>query len=76
MTARRWQDVKADAYRLSPQMADPDVLAAAQTATAAYIAGYHLAELRKSLGLTQSEVAAVLGVTQARISQIERGRVE
>ncbi|MGW0657499.1 hypothetical protein [Streptodolium elevatio] len=48
MTARRWQDVKADAYRLSPLMADPDVLAAAQTATTAYIAGYHLAELRPS----------------------------
>ncbi|WTW97359.1 helix-turn-helix domain-containing protein [Streptomycetaceae bacterium NBC_01309] len=76
VTGHRWQDVKAEAYRRHPQMADPERKAAARAALDAFVAGYHLAELRKSLGLTQTEVAAVLGVTQARISQIERGRVE
>lgn len=76
MTGHRWQDVKAEAYRRNPRMADPARKAAARAALDAFVAGYHLVELRKSLGLTQTEVAAVLGVTQARISQIARGRVE
>jgi transcriptional regulator with XRE-family HTH domain len=40
------------------------------------IRGHELAEMRKSAGLTQAEVAATLGVSQARISQIEHGRVD
>jgi DNA-binding XRE family transcriptional regulator len=36
--------------------------------------GYELAFLRKSQGLTQARVAEVMGVSHARISQIERGR--
>jgi transcriptional regulator with XRE-family HTH domain len=40
------------------------------------VAGYHLKELRKSLGRTQAEVAAALGVSQSRISQIENGDLE
>ena len=35
--------------------------------------GYELATLRKSQGFTQAQVAAGMGVTQGRISQIERG---
>jgi transcriptional regulator with XRE-family HTH domain len=37
--------------------------------------GYQLAELRKNTGLTQAQVAAVMGVSQARVSQIEHGKV-
>ncbi|MGA4542689.1 helix-turn-helix domain-containing protein [Uniformispora flossi] len=76
MIARRWEDVKAEAHRLHPRMEDPEVKAAAKARLDAYIAGYHLAELRKSVGKTQKEVAAALGVSQARVSQIEHGRVE
>jgi transcriptional regulator with XRE-family HTH domain len=43
---------------------------------AAYEAGYHLRELRRSLGRTQKEIAAVLGVSQSRISQIENGNID
>jgi transcriptional regulator with XRE-family HTH domain len=32
--------------------------------------------MRKSAGLTQAEVAAILGVSQARISQIEHDQVD
>ncbi|MEV5818668.1 helix-turn-helix domain-containing protein [Micromonospora haikouensis] len=40
------------------------------------IRGHELAEMRKSAGLTQAEVAVALGVSQARISQIEHGQVD
>ncbi|MEY9842337.1 helix-turn-helix domain-containing protein [Streptacidiphilus sp. EB103A] len=35
--------------------------------------GFELATLRKAQGMTQVEVAAAMGVTQGRVSQIERG---
>jgi transcriptional regulator with XRE-family HTH domain len=37
---------------------------------------YHLAEERKRLGLTQREVADLMGVTPGRVSQIENGDLE
>jgi DNA-binding XRE family transcriptional regulator len=74
--AHRWQDVKAEAHRLHPDMADPAVQAQADAQLDAQIAGYHLKELRKALGKTQGEVAAVLGVSQSRVSQIENGNLE
>jgi len=35
--------------------------------------GHELASLRKAQGLSQAQVAAAMGVTQGRVSQIERG---
>ncbi|MBC3843249.1 helix-turn-helix domain-containing protein [Streptacidiphilus sp. 4-A2] len=35
--------------------------------------GHELATLRRAQGFTQVQVAAAMGVTQGRISQIERG---
>ncbi|MER6946916.1 helix-turn-helix transcriptional regulator [Nonomuraea sp. NPDC000554] len=74
--ARRWQEVKAEAHRLHPEMASPERQAAAEADLDAYVAGYHLKELRKSLGKTQAEIAATLGVSQSRISQIENGDLD
>jgi ribosome-binding protein aMBF1 (putative translation factor) len=37
--------------------------------------GHQLAETRKQLGLAQKDVAAALGMSIARISQIEHGQV-
>jgi DNA-binding XRE family transcriptional regulator len=37
--------------------------------------GYRLAEERKRRGLTQAQLAEVIGVTPGRVSQIERGEV-
>jgi len=37
--------------------------------------GYQLAGLRKGMGLTQAQVAAAMGVSQARVSQIEHGKI-
>jgi DNA-binding transcriptional regulator YiaG len=69
-TGRRWQDVKAEAHRLHPELANPERQAKARAELDAYVAGHHLKELRKSLGKTQTEIAQVLGVSQYRISQI------
>lgn len=40
------------------------------------IRAYGLAEIRKSRHLTQQQVAAQMGVTAARVSQIEHGQVD
>jgi DNA-binding XRE family transcriptional regulator len=37
--------------------------------------GHKLAGVRRSMGLTQKDVAARMGVTQGRVSQIEKGTV-
>jgi predicted transcriptional regulator len=39
----------------------------------ARVDGYRLAEIRKQRGLTQADVATIMGVTKGRVSQIERG---
>lgn len=38
-------------------------------------AARHLSVLRKNTGFTQAQVAAMMGVSQARVSQIEHGKV-
>ncbi len=43
---------------------------------AARVRGHQLAELRKQVGLTQTELAATAGLSQSRISQIENGQFE
>lgn len=37
--------------------------------------GYRLAEKRKRRGLTQAQLAELIGITPGRVSQIERGEV-
>jgi DNA-binding XRE family transcriptional regulator len=72
-TGRNWQDVKADAHRLYPELASPARQTRARDELDAFVAGHHLKELRKAVGKTQAEVAKILGVSQSRISQIENG---
>jgi DNA-binding XRE family transcriptional regulator len=38
-------------------------------------AEYHLGELRQALGLTQSELAGLIGKSQSAVSQIESGEI-
>ena len=52
-----------------------DALDAAVTAMLDDARGWRLAEMRKRRGLTQEQVAARMGVSVARVSQIERGDV-
>ncbi|MCA1188638.1 MULTISPECIES: XRE family transcriptional regulator [unclassified Saccharopolyspora] len=56
---------------------DPEALREqARQDTNAYVLGFRLAELRKRIGLTQGAVAERMGVTQARVSQIENGELD
>ncbi len=48
---------------------------AARTATEAYVLGHHLREIREEQRLTQAQVAAQANISQARVSQIERGEI-
>ncbi len=75
-TGRNWRDIKAEAHRRHPELADPERQAKARADLDAYVAGHHLGELRKAVGKTQVELAGVLGVSQSRISQIENGKIE
>ncbi|GAB3802693.1 helix-turn-helix domain-containing protein [Micromonospora zhanjiangensis] len=79
MTGGRWSDVKAEAMARQPWLASAEAQAQRATIRAenlGRIRGHELAEMRKSAGLTQAEVAVALGVSQARISQIEHGQVD
>jgi DNA-binding XRE family transcriptional regulator len=73
----RWEDTKAKARDLDPR-SDADheaALAGAGVRQEAYIRGHQLAEMRKAAGMTQTRLAAALGVSQARISKIEHGEI-
>ncbi len=41
----------------------------------AEVIGHRLAEIRRTRGLTQQQVADRMGVSKGRISQIERGKI-
>ncbi|MGP3968417.1 helix-turn-helix domain-containing protein [Streptomyces sp. 6N223] len=73
-----WEDVKRRMRELHAEISDEEWQAreeAARIATDAYVLGYHLKELREKLGLTGSQVAAKLGMSLARVSQIEHGEI-
>jgi DNA-binding XRE family transcriptional regulator len=79
MTARRWNDVKADAVSRQPWLGSAEAAeerGRIRVENLGRIRGHELAELRKSAGLTQAEVAVALGVSQARVSQIEHGKID
>ena len=78
MKAVRWEDTKREIRELEPGWDGPDRVAERERSRAEMRAeqrGYQLAQLRKNAGLTQVQVAAMMGVTQARVSQIEHGKI-
>jgi len=78
MKAVRWEDTKREIRELEPGWDAPDRVAERERSRAEMRAeqrGYQLAQLRKNAGLTQAQVAAMMGVTQARVSQIEHGKI-
>jgi DNA-binding XRE family transcriptional regulator len=79
MTPRNWNDIKAEAMARQPWLATDEAeteRASIRAENIGRIRGHELAELRKSAGLTQADVAAALNVSQARISQIEHGQID
>jgi DNA-binding transcriptional regulator YiaG len=73
-TASNWKDVRARAVE-SGKLDDGRVRSEA-TKLLGEVRMHRLAEIRESLGITQQALAALMGVTQARVSQIERGELE
>jgi predicted XRE-type DNA-binding protein len=69
--ARNWRDVKADAVasgRLDEQRANN-----ARKELHDAVRANHLADVRKDQDVRQKDVAAIMNVSQARVSKIERG---
>jgi transcriptional regulator with XRE-family HTH domain len=67
---RKWSDIRADRTDLTDEG-----LAKARRQMLAERAAYALAEIRKQAGLTQTDVAEAMGVSQNRVSVIERGDI-
>jgi DNA-binding XRE family transcriptional regulator len=68
----KWSDVRADVVAGA---GGDEAVDEARKRNQAYIDGHRLAERRKALGLSQTDVADRMGVTKSRVSQIERGEV-
>ncbi|MEV4541413.1 transcriptional regulator [Micromonospora echinaurantiaca] len=65
-----WEDVR-DELRDDATELDKE-----RARTEAWVSAFHLAEERKRLGLTQRQVAELMGVTPGRVSQIENGDLD
>ncbi|GAD83564.1 helix-turn-helix transcriptional regulator [Nocardia asteroides NBRC 15531] len=73
----KWTDVKARARQQDPRSEAEQTAGAlrADERHESYLRGHQLAEIRKAMGMTQVALAEALGVTQARVSKIERGEI-
>jgi DNA-binding XRE family transcriptional regulator len=71
-STKKFSDLSAEARRDPARRARID---AAKTRALEEIARYRLAELRQALGLTQAELADLIGKSQSAISQIESGEI-
>ena len=54
----------------------PEMIERGRLATEAMIKGYELQQARKACRMTQKEVAAKMGVSQKRISDLEHGDID
>lgn len=76
--AAKWKDVKAKARAVDPERDSDERVARRKQMREqmlASIGGAQLSEIRKQLGVTQTQLAEATGLSQARISQIESGDV-
>ncbi len=70
--ARSWADLKRDLEFTAAEQAEIDAGAQRLIAEAR---AYRLSEIRRRQHITQVEVAREMGVTQARVSRIEKGQL-
>lgn len=68
---RNWRDVKAEARRRG--LTNPARVADVAREQMETVRAYRLAEVRKAQGITQTDVADAMHVSQGRVSKIERG---
>jgi DNA-binding XRE family transcriptional regulator len=67
-----WEDLERELHAAG---VSPDEIEAGARELPARARGHQLSEARKQLGLGQQEIAGALGVSVARVSQIEHGEV-
>jgi predicted XRE-type DNA-binding protein len=72
--ARNWQEVRSEA--LARGQLDEKRIAAQQRKLRARVRAHRLAEIRQAAGLNQSDLANRLGVSQSRVSRLERGEID
>jgi predicted XRE-type DNA-binding protein len=78
MKAVRWEDTKRRVRELDPGWDSADRVEAQERSREVLRAeqrGYQMAQLRKNSRLTQAQVAAAMGILQARVSQFEHGQI-
>ncbi len=68
----RWKDVRAAHVERAGGEA---AVEAGKRELLAEVQGHRLAEIRRSRGLSQQQLAERMGVTKGRVSQIEQGRI-
>lgn len=70
--ARNWREVRAEA--VAAGRIDPQRAAAAHKEAEEAVQAHRLAEVRRRRGMVrQSDIASLMGVSQARVSKLERG---
>jgi|SRR5271166_5422956 len=67
-----WEDLERELHAAG---VSPEEIDAGARRLLAQARGHQLAETRKQLGLGQKQIAAAMGVSIARVSQIEHGEV-
>ncbi len=72
--AKTWEQIRQDAI-LTGRL-DPTRVQALERWQLDRVRAYQLAQMRKALGLNQTDVAKLMRVSQARVSKIERGALE
>jgi DNA-binding XRE family transcriptional regulator len=72
MTMHEWADVERDLF----PPGDEGNVSKLEDELRAQVRAYKLAEIRRARHLTQQQVAAALGVSKARVSQIEHGQAD
>lgn len=72
MSRTRWSDIRDEHVDAA---GGPEEVAAGKARLLTQVRAHRLAEIRKRRGLTQREVAAAMGVTVGRVSQIESGDI-
>ncbi|WP_449061377.1 helix-turn-helix domain-containing protein [Planomonospora algeriensis] len=74
----KWSDTKTKIREIDPEWDSPERVAAREASREqlrAELRGAQLAEMRKRLGISQKLLAERMGVSQARVSQIEHGQI-
>ncbi|MEU4515118.1 NACHT domain-containing protein [Nonomuraea wenchangensis] len=75
-THYRWETALDQRRKKDPGIDAPERREAARGSREAFVLGYHLARMRKARGLTQQMVAESMGVSQVRVSRMERGELD